>query len=343
MTIAYNTQMVTTWEYSLELEAKRLLHNAHQIAVGFYKINGFVVLPYESAKDLDNFVSFPNLPYLSIPRFWERAARLDVSTLPIEVPSDLLNETVELLKKANLPKPNYQKIQRVWRKHQNKVISQIYELIPSRKDTITKIVIWPTAFGTGGSFNQSKNPPEPVYIWLRQDRGISSLIECILTSITRPDVYRHLNGLWQESEIIVDWLLAYSPLYKLLKKLDKDVFETLTIKSTRVKQQADLLQKSESFLRQIGAPVINIEAVKQVSTQTFSPKEKEILNLLISKSPQIVTMDQIGDVMFQKNPDSYSLFAISKLIQRLRDKLEKNGVSGSFIQTKRGEGYLLIN
>lgn len=325
--------MQTAWEYSPELEAKRLLHNAHQIATGFFKLNGFIVLPHP-APAADNIVSLPILPYLSIPRFWDRAARLDVSTLPINVPPDLLASTLKFLPSYQ---PDFSATQKLWAKHQDKIISAIYDLIPGKRNSISKIIIWPTAFGTGCSFNQSKHPPEPVYIWLRQDHGVASIVEAILSSITRPDVYDHLGGLWQESEIIVDWLLTYSPLAKLIPA------PTQTIKSTRTKQNAALVQKSEEFLRQIGAPHVSVDSIRSLPTANFTPREKDVLDLLLAHAPRPVTMDQIGDILFAQNPEAYSLFAISKTIQRLRDKLERSGISGSFIQTKRGEGYLLVN
>jgi DNA-binding response OmpR family regulator len=86
---------------------------------------------------------------------------------------------------------------------------------------------------------------------------------------------------------------------------------------------------------------ITLSSFASLPTDNFSPREKAILNLLLSKSGVLVTTDEIGDILFSKQPESYSLYAISKFIQRLRDKLEQNGLSGSFIQTKRGEGYLL--
>src|SRR3990167_2633241 len=268
--------MQTVWEYSPELEAKRLLHNAHQIATGFYKLNGFIVLPHP-APAADNIVSLPILPYLSIPRFWNQAGRLDVSTLPINVPPALLKSTVNLLESAHLPRPDFSATQKLWAKHQNRIISAIYDLIPGKRNSISKIIIWPTAFGTGCSFNQSKNPPEPVYIWLRTDHGVASIVEAILTSIARPDVYDHLGGLWQESEIIVDWLLTYSPLAEIVKEIDPSVATTLTMKSTRTKQNAALVQKSETFLQQIGTPHGSVDSIRSLPAANFTPREKDVL------------------------------------------------------------------
>ena len=56
----------------------------------------------------------------------------------------------------------------------------------------------------------------------------------------------------------------------------------------------------------------------------------------------MVEIDKLSDIIFNEG-EEFSLWAIAKVVQRLRDKLEQNGVSGSFIQTLRGQGYALKN
>jgi hypothetical protein len=338
--------MQTTWEYSLKTEADRLLHATRQIASGFYKANGFFVLPHGTKEDIYSqpVVTLPDLPYLTIPRFWEQSSRIDVSTLPIKVPSSLLNQTQALLKSQSLPTPNFSAIQKLWNKHQDEIIAMIYSLIPNRKDSITNIHIWPTCFGTGSSFSVSKHPPETVYIYLREDHTIYTIVEAILTSITRHDVYEQLGATWSESEAIVDWLVKYSPLATLLKKISPVQRPIVgTIPNIRQKQKGSLLQKSDAFLAKIGAPIIKPKNLDPDQMTNLTPTDKALLSLLIKASPSVVTFDQISDTLQTTNPDDFSLYAITKQVQRLRDKLEQNGISGSFVQTKRGEGYLLVN
>ena len=336
--------MKTAWEYSPRTEALRLLHNAHQISTGFFRTNGFVVLPLNHPSKGDQIVYPPDLPYLSVPRFWEKASRINVKTLPVDAPADLISSAVKLLNNSPVPTPDYSRTQKLWDSHQDEIITTIYAAIPGKKNAVKSITIYPTTISTGCSFNTPSAFPAPIYLWLRSDKGVASIVEALLSALTRRDVYTRLDGLWQESEIIVDWLLTFSPLADILKKIDPIGLEsTLTIKSTRSKQHASLTQESDSFLQKIGAPVVSPQSSTSLPPNGFSPREKEVLDLLVSRSPRVVTMDDIGDLLFRDNPDSYSLAAIAKTIQRLRDKLEHNGISGSFIQTKRGEGYLLVN
>lgn len=328
--------MITKWEYSLRTEALRLLHDANGIATGFFRLNQFYPLPYaKKTPGENNIVLIPDLPYLSIPRFWDRVAKIDISQLPgtnNSIPKDLVSQTETLLKTANLPIPKFTDLQKSWTKIENQVISTIYSLIPHARNSIKSITVWPTNFGTSCSFNvcDPKSKSHNIYIWQRQDQGIGSIVEGILSSLTFWDISEQLNGLWSETEIIVDWLLTFSPLSKLISVAPK------TIKSIRKIQSASLLQQSRVFLTKIGVPMVTPH---QLDTGSFSASERQLYNLLLSRSPNIVTFDELS----ASDPEHFSLYAISKSIQRLRDRLEKSGISGSFIQTKRGEGYMLVN
>jgi len=335
--------MVTKWEYSLDHEVLRLLHTAHQTGNGFYKLSGFIVMPFPQSHSNGRIVPIPDLTYQNIPRFWKRVTRIDPKNLPSKnhyIDPELISDTKKLLISANLPTPDFSSVQLAWAKYENQIIDAIYSLIPSKKNSISSITIWPTTMGTGASFNIYNQKSHDIYIWLREDKGIATIVEAILTSLTRNDVYENLAGIWQESEFLVDWLMAYSPLNEIIRKIDPDWNSTLTIKNTRTKQDGSLTEKSEQFLQKLGIPSADPVNVEHV---VFSPREKEIMDLLVNSSPHPVSSDQIGDILFKTKPEEYSLFAISKTIQRLRDKLEQNGISGSFIQTKRGEGYLLVS
>ena len=103
-----------------------------------------------------------------------------------------------------------------------------------------------------------------------------------------------------------------------------------------------MTQKSKEFYRKLG---VNYQ-VKDFKLENFSDltaREKDLLALMIKKGSSLTTVDEVAEILFKENEDAFSLQAIAKQIQRLRDKLEANGVSGSFIQTKRGQGYLLVN
>src|SRR3989344_3443106 len=149
--------MLTKWDYSPRTEGLRLLHQGHQIATGFFRLNGFIVVPYGSVPPSEHVVTQPDLPYLSIPRFWERVSRLNINLYPdivISAPADLKSQAVKLLATSPLPAPDMTKLQSLWAKHETRILNEIYKLIPHTKDTIKSITIWPTNFGTNCSFTR---------------------------------------------------------------------------------------------------------------------------------------------------------------------------------------------
>jgi len=341
--------MKTVWEYSIKNEAERLVHCAHQIIVGFYRTNNFIVLPYNPNSNNTQVVSFPFLPYTEIPRFWEQAKKVNVNDLLIADNQKLVESVLTYIQKASLKKPSFEATKKLWAKVESKVLSEIYKVLPSKKDKVKKIIIFPTVFGTSCSFSWVDSTGT-VYIYLRDDQGIYAITEAIITSLTRKDVYDKLEGVWAESEIITDYLVTETSIAKVLQKYENAQNYIPTLKGVRVKQQAKLLSESDDFYVKLGIPSFTkpfslnglIPEINKTPIDNLNIKERLILKRLIEKANLIVTFDELADELFNDEND-FSLYAIAKTIQRLRDKLETNGISGSYIQTLRGKGYLLKN
>ena len=341
--------MITVWKYSNESEAKRLIHCAHQISVGFYKTNNFIVLPFNPNQNNAHVVTFPLLPYTQIPRFWAEVKKVDVKDLPIKCDKNIIDSVEKLLLKSNLSRPDFIKTQKLWQKAEKPVLNEIYKILPTKKGIIKKITIFPTAFGTSSSFNWIDKKGE-IIIYLREDQRIYAITESIITSLTRSDIYEKLEGLWQESEIITDYLVAETSIAKVLQKYEKAKNYIPTLKGVRIKQQAKLLAESDEFYNKLGIPNFNkpfslnglTPEINKSPVENLSIKERLILKKLIEKANIVVTFDELADEVFN-NENDFSLYAIAKTMQRLRDKLEANGISGSYIQTLRGKGYVLKN
>lgn len=342
--------MVTKWEYSIETEAERLIHCAHQMAVEFYHVNNFIVLPYTPKQTYVNIVTFPDLAYNNIPRFWEKVKKVQVSDFPMKINKSLLESVKKQLSLQNMETPDCKNTKKLWKKAEKEILSNIYKIIPSKKNLITKIIIYPTSFGTSSSFNWFNPKKGEIIMYLRQDQGIYTITEAIITSLARDEIYKDLGGIWQESEIITDWILTKSSLTKVLQKYENIKYFVPTLKGTRIKQQAKLLAESEEFYKKLGLPtkskIFNLNGltpeIHKKPVENLSAKEKILLRLLVQKAGGVTTFDEIGENIFSSEND-FSLYAISKTIERLRTKLEQNGISGSYIQTLRGQGYVLKN
>lgn len=340
---------VSTWEYSEKTEAERIIFNAQQIAIGFYKTNNFIVLPYIPTSQNLQTVVFPNLEYNKIPRFWEQAKKIDIDNKLIANNPKLVESVSIQIQKLKIKTPNYENIKKLWARAEINILNEIYKFLPTKKDIIKKIIIHPTIFGTNCSFSWIDKKGEMI-IYLREDQGIHAIAEAIITSLTRDDIYTKLGGLWSESEIITDFLVTQTSIAKILQKYEPAENYIPTLKGVRIKQHAKLLSESEEFYKKLGIPTFDkpfgynglVPELFGKPVENLTITEKKVLLNLIRKSNTVTEIDELGEVMF-KSDDNFSLYAISKTIQRLRDKLETNGISGSYIQTLRGKGYLLKN
>ena len=135
---------------------------------------------------------------------------------------------------------------------------------------------------------------------------IQTIVEAILSSITRPESYKDLNATWNESEFLVDWLITKSKISDLLSKYSLDSNYLPTLKATRSKQNASILKRSDDFYKKLGLPTDNnifglngkTPEVYKRPVENLTTTERNILRLLIENSDRVVTFDEIGDNMF---------------------------------------------
>lgn len=328
--------MKINWNYSLETEAERIVHTARQMIVGFYRLNGFNVLPYQE----ENSVYLPELEYNKIPRFWEKMKKIDVYHLPIVVEEEIVEWLVAMLQEKKYNAPNISLTNEVWDKLEEEFFKSLGEVILGAKNLIKSITVHPTLFGTKMSFNVLDSDRNDLIVYLRDDQDVTyGLAEAILSAVTRDSFYKNLEGSWQESEILVDWLISESSIGRIINKYhDLENFRP-TIKGTRMKQQARMLKESEDYYRKLG--IVNVDLPNR-KVEGMTTRESLIFDLLKQNINTVVSFDEIAKLM-SGTEDDFSLYAISKIIQRIRDKMEMNGISGSFVQTMRGKGYMLRN
>lgn len=74
----------------------------------------------------------------------------------------------------------------------------------------------------------------------------------------------------------------------------------------------------------------------------FSRKELRILRVLLEKPKLIVSRDDIAKAIWPtETEESYSEWAIDRIIGRLRDKIGRLGLDKDLIKTVRGKGYMI--
>jgi len=325
-------QVKTIWKYSKETEVQRLAQITTQIGKRFYDKNGFLVLPCP----IDNNPKAIFLPPLNYPKnLFKKAAKLKLS-MPMKIPDELSKTLTELLATTeNTRCYTAQKI--AWQKVEKKFWKTLNDFIPESKN-IKSLEIWPTRFGSICSFFWKKK--DKVYIWLRLDAAISHITEGIISSLLDK------NYAWSEKEAITDFLLTQAALKNFFPNYQATL-SALRLKNTRLKKESD------KYLKSLGIKIGEIFKIKSgkiycnsklLPLGLFSKKETKLLKLFIENKNQIVNFDQTASVLWGKNnEDKFSLWAISKTIERLRKKLKKLNISPDLLQTKRSQGYFLVD
>lgn len=339
--------MKTTWSWSAETEANRIINTAKSIASGFFHFHHFYPLPWQPGKTyLPQGVYLPRLNYLDYPQFWRHCQQFNTKTLIVEPQLySLQTFLVQEITKLGLTSPDYSQLKKDWERLSPRFNALVKNLLPYAP-SIANLEIHPSYFGTMGSFNLLQKEENTVIVELRVDAQLSKIAECILTSITRPYLYAKHSSTWEESEFLVDYLLQETALAKLFP-----VPHLGTLVHLRSYVPARVISDSSDFLAQIHAPTPTKQSFSLRKQKIYfgphqvvglSAREYLVLAKLIEKSPLPITIDELADLIFT-DPNKFTLAGITKFVERLRHKLESIGISRYYLATASGVGYYLKN
>ena len=171
--------------------------------------------------------------------------------------------------------------------------------------------------------------------------GVASIAESIVTAILYPD--REIYGFtWSRREAIVDFFMTRLEMLNIFP----DYKPTLS-GTGRVTMM--IREKSSLHLRKIGVvygnrKIVVVSGVLFVMDRNvdhdFGPMERKVMGLLSDKQGELVSFDEIEDLIWGTG-ETKSLWAVTKLMQRIRTKLIKLGLAGTVLRTLRGRGYVL--
>lgn len=325
------------WQFSKKEQIRRYLFCAQHIQDGFYQKMKFYVLPFVPEKFRDRIVYFPFIS--SFLKIFAKTKLINMNTvIPKNVRNDIWKKAEKDYAKTKL---HLEQLQNEWNIIKKKFITFLKD---KNLNIQERIVISPTLFGTCGQYSMAKEGTLSIHP--RFDRKTEDVLQLILAAIYHTKILSKtvpcksielLNkNLWYklQKQLIQVSSLLKSDIHKSSKGMLRILYSNFA---------GNLAQKSVEYLKTLGYPLKSeIENIKQIKFLTKN--ERKVLERLIEKRNKIVTFDEISDLIWGKQSvEKYSLYAITKLIERVRKQIRKNGIAIGPIHTQRAKGYLLYD
>ncbi|MBU0975294.1 MAG: helix-turn-helix domain-containing protein [Patescibacteria group bacterium] len=314
---------------------------------GLYHKNGFIPSSKHFLK-CPRAIGFPKIEYSNCKNFWKRVEKYQIDTLPND--KGILNFLIKNINLAQYERRiarHKDRLELYWRGIDKKFYKFLFELYPEFKTKTIILNVFSVPYGSLCGFSSVQYPAKEKLegnVFLRIDMPEEQLIEGIFSALLSNSLLRHYS--WSQKEAIIDFLVE-----RFLKGYKKS---QPYFKTTRILEKQEinknLLRNSKRFIEKLSIPLDkpfkiqkqNISYFGKKLNQIYMPIEKEILQQFIDKDDNILSYDEIADIIWKdKSNEQFSLWAINKRIHRLRSKLMKEGMPKAGLMTVRGVGYYL--
>ncbi len=334
---------------SLSSEKNRIIATYANVLNGFFIKNGFYPLPFVDKENKIETVVLPQLDYLtldvhSLKKLINSGFDIDYDFMlgSKDYTKVLSSLNVEELFDDNILKKEY--IEEI-KKYLFEAIIKYSTNFSYLKNKNFNVKVFITQYGTLGSFNgvtlnDFDKDTIDLYFYLRADMPAFYICELFISSVTYNMVHAYTNN-WQNGESVSDFLTKYFmnlpgfiPTLEATENINKE-----------------LLHKSIAYLHNLGISANSVLEYDSDSdkifirnkeiTNIFSSYERLVLTHFIKNKGSIVTFDDIARVLYGKEAEvNFSLWGINKCIQRIRNKLIKEGIPKSIIKNVKGIGFV---
>ncbi|MFH1840604.1 MAG: helix-turn-helix domain-containing protein [Candidatus Shapirobacteria bacterium] len=330
----------TKWNYSLDTETDRIINTLHHTVNRFFTKAGFLVLPYPIPGNGQS-VYLPDLNY-------SFSLLKKCAQMPPLIPMPAAPMVVKLLKKQLLAwgwqseEAAVNQFKKNWQKTAPQFWTYFNHFFPHLK--LQKLLIQPTSFGSLSSFDLKD---DQLSVYVRLDMNLGHLAEAVVSGALMHRLSNRGRGYnWSEKEAFVDILLTQSSFAQLFPEYSP------TLSLINQKENARLSLENQKYQQKLG---INNQSLFDIKNDqliimakpvknTFSEVEQKLLKTLIQRKNQLCSFDSLAEVIWPNESEKkFSYWAIAKTIQRLRDKLELLGINPAVIQTRRKQGYMLVD
>jgi hypothetical protein len=292
----------------LDMLANHLCFLAATIARDNYNNKGFTVLPY-LIPDQTQTVYFPDFNYPK--KFW-RYIRKSGKSFGDKYPDEI---TKIVKNQLEIPPLKHFDITDFWG---DLTKIAFFDL------KINKITVLITNYGPGASFNFKD---KELFIAFRADRSMADLPRSIVSALVyvkNGRAGKNPENYWK-NRFYAEFLANETTLRKYCPPLSLPKLSPIDFAA------------SKNYLQKLGLG--NFKKLDQNLAKHLSNQEKAVFEELLKE--KIVNQDRIAEILWGENEEKYSLWAITKLIQKIRNKVKLYGADPSQIKTVYGQGYIL--
>jgi hypothetical protein len=147
---------------------------------------------------------------------------------------------------------------------------------------------------------------------------------------------------WEERMAIKSWIENSTVLKKYFNHNFIPMLSNLRLKQQQGKYQLE----SQEYLKKLGIyKEVSIDKEGDLIINGnhigLSKNENSFLKVLNEYKGKIVDYDTIFEGVWGGDSEKFSLYAITKLVERVRNKMQKLGISKDFITSVKGKGYCM--
>ncbi len=334
-------------KYSKKVEAQALLVAIDNQESGRLKPFNMNVLPFTAKNRSHPYgVIIPKLNYATFPSLLddlEKAMRLNkghsfLEFYPVCL-SSFTNEIEQTYGSAIVQSFSDEKLELFMRDFSNDLHAIFGE------GSFTDLTIYISRFGTGTIHAPLCKTPANIQICVREGAGITNIVAATVDAITH--LKRHDLKL-EHSELrpIRDWTIANTRIHQTIKKhklafkpsttyMRKNTTDRFNRVDAKYVQSLGLFSESLKFSVENDEIYFNEQYLNGLTSN-----EKKILLILIEHMNETVSYDSLLDVL-EENNKIVTYYAVYKIIERLRKKLESLGVPPNLIRTVPKRGVFL--
>jgi hypothetical protein len=313
---------------SPETEKERLLYTSGMVADGFYSRHEYLITPSPIDRFKEKCIVLPELIKNVSQEFW-REATWGGQFMPKKITERMWNETKDInLSPVNLKIIN--KFKDEWRKIESETWKAIAPYFPNEIKWVKSLEVRITKIGSLGShYLLDKKGGQNLIINIREDSNAKEIVNLLILALTYPQA-DDLNLSFTKRLAVRNFILsrpAFKKIYPDFKIFDKKI-------------PVSLKRKSDEYIKYMGIPNL-IDPITQINKNLaiFGIKEGKLLKEMIDKRGEIVTYDDIADLIWGEGRFK-SYWAINKLVQRIQKKIDSLNILLK-IDGVRGIGYIL--